>query len=79
MTMKEAFTRALEARGETLVKRTFRYDVWSRKSSGTHKGTGLHYYVGRSGSLRVGPTVQGSVPCNEAFKAILLEEGRRVS
>lgn len=72
MTMKELFSRALQARGERRIKQTFRYDVWSRRA------TGLHYYVGRSGALRVGATVQSSVPVKESFKAMLLEEGKAV-
>lgn len=67
-TLKERFIRALEARGQTFVKQTHKYTVYTRMPPGTF------YYIGRSGSLRAGVSVQGSLPCSEAFKQKLLEE-----
>lgn len=65
MKMQDLFERALLARGEHLVKTTFKYKVYSRAKGG-------FYYLGRAGALRVGNTVQGSVPCTEQFKSALL-------
>lgn len=66
-TLKDRFVAALEARGEKKVKETFKYAVYSRAAGG-------FYYVGRSGALRVGNTVGGSVPVNNKVKAIMLGE-----
>lgn len=67
-TLKERFITALAARGETKVKDTFKYVVMTK---GT---TGLYYYIGVSGSLRVGRTVATSVPCSMEFKYKLLAD-----
>ena len=66
-TQKEIFEAALAKRGERLVKRNFKNDVWSRAKGG-------FYYLGKAGSLRYGPTRQASVPVNEAFKEKLKAE-----
>lgn len=60
-TMKEQFIAALLALGETEVKRTFAFVVFTRKAGG-------HYYIGRSGALRVGNTIASSIPCSDKFK-----------
>ena len=69
-TLKEKFSAALVTRGERLVKQTFRYDVYTRSAGG-------FYYVGRSGSLRFGRTVAGSVPCSDEFKSYLINPAGR--
>lgn len=66
-TMREKFITALEARGERQVASK------SRKFVILTRAAGGHYYVGKSGSLRVGATVAGSIPSSDAFKAKLLE------
>jgi hypothetical protein len=35
---------------------------------------GSHYYLGPSGSLRVGPTREGSLPASDKFKMLLLRD-----
>lgn len=67
-TMQERFAAALEGRGERIVKRTFRYIVYSRNHGGGF------YYLGRSGALRIGRTIADSVPARGEFKAALLQE-----
>lgn len=64
-TLKEQFIAALIKRGETKVKETFKYVVFSRQEGG-------HYYIGRAGALRFGATAAGSIPCGDKFKALLL-------
>lgn len=64
-TIREKFMAALLARGETEVKRTFRYIVYSRQAGG-------HYYLGSNGGLRYGATIAGSVPVSQKFKDLLL-------
>ena len=61
VTLKEQFIKALTMRGEVQVKTTFKFVVFSRKEGG-------HYYIGRSGALRFGATVAGSIPCSDKFK-----------
>ncbi len=67
-TMKEKFIEGLKKLGEVQVKETHKYVVFSRKVGG-------HYYIGRSGSLRVGHTVQGSIPTSTTFKQLVLSAG----
>lgn len=69
MTMHQAFVAALTARGETLVKHTAKYAVYTRKAGG-------YYYVGMAGGLRVGSTVSGSLPASGMFKHDLMLEAR---
>lgn len=64
-TLREQFIIALLARGETEVKRLTSRIVFTCKEGG-------FYYLGRSGSLRYGNTVAGSVPVSLAFKNELL-------
>lgn len=64
-TLREKFIQALTKAGETEVKRTHKFIVFTRQ-------TGGHYYIGASGSLRFGQTVTGSIPVNHTFKQLLL-------
>lgn len=65
-TMQERFILALQKLGELEIKRTHKRIVYTRKAGG-------YYYIGKSGSLRIGQTSVSSVPVNESFKKILLE------
>lgn len=67
MSMEQKHIEGLVARGERLVKTTHKYKVYTRAKGG-------FYYVGRSGAVRVGSTVQSSIPCSDAFKASLRGE-----
>lgn len=76
MTLRETFIAALQKRGETIVKETFRYVVYTRHITlitGERQRHG-HYYIGRSGSLRVGHTVASSIPAHPGLKAQLKKE-----
>lgn len=64
-TLQERYIEALIARGEKEVKLTAKRIVYSRAKGG-------YYYLGKSGSLRVGSTSMGSIPVNSKFKAMLL-------
>lgn len=70
-TLQERFLAALLKRGEAEVKRTSKYIVVTRTIEGISKG---YYYLGKSGALRGGQSVQGSVPCNDTLKQALLKE-----
>ena len=48
------------------TKRLARKLVYTRKEGG-------YYYLGKSGSLRFGETIVGSIPVNDKFKQLLLE------
>jgi len=65
-TLQERFVAALQAKGLHEVKRTHKYIVFIRD-----QGLG-YYYIGKSGSLRMGSTVAQSIPCSNRFKAELL-------
>ena len=65
-TLRERFEIALKMRGETLTKRLARKLVYTRKEGG-------YYYLGKSGSLRHGETIAGSIPVSDKFKQLLLE------
>lgn len=60
-TLRERFVAALLKRGEKAVKETTKTIVFSRKEGG-------FYYIGKSGSLRYGPTKTASIPCTDMFK-----------
>ncbi len=64
-TLQERFIAALTAKGYKRVKETHRYIVFCKDAE-------FYYYVGRSGSLRVGRTVAHSIPAPKSFKAALL-------
>lgn len=64
-TLREKFIEGLEKLGETEVKRTARKIVYTRKAGG-------FYYLGSSGSLRVGATSVGSISCSSKFKCQLM-------
>lgn len=65
MSLRDQFIAALTARGEHKVKDNFKSIVFSRAAGG-------FYYVGKSGSLRVGMTKARSVPVSDKFKSSLL-------
>jgi hypothetical protein len=66
-TLREKFTEALQRKGCLQVKAASRkYLIFIRDG-----GNG-YYYVGKSGSLRMGSTIAGSVPVSARFKAELL-------
>lgn len=67
-TLRDKFELALLKRGEREVKRTHKYIVFSRALGG-------FYYLGKSGSLRFGATIAGSIPVGEWLKVQLLAEG----
>jgi hypothetical protein len=65
-TMRERFIAALTAAGETKVKVTSKYDVFTRKDGG-------FYYIGRAGALRFGKNITDSIPASDARKKQLLD------
>lgn len=67
VTLQEQYINALINLGEREVKRTHKKIVFSRKEGG-------HYYLGKSGSLRVGYTVAGSIPGSSKLKERLLNK-----
>ncbi len=57
---------ALGKRGEARVEgRSQKYVTFTRREGG-------YYFLGRSGSLRVGHASSRSIPASDAFKAALL-------
>lgn len=68
-TLRDRFVLALTHMGEKEVKKTHKYLVFT-KDKGVNNS---HYYIGKSGSLRIGPTVAGSLPVSSKFKIKLLE------
>lgn len=67
-TLKQQYMAGLVAKGETRVKDTPRYTVFTRIHGG-------YYYIGTSGGLRAGPTVTASRSCSLAFKQQLIKLG----
>ncbi len=66
-TLRERYVEAL------MLKGCIEVNSRSRKYITFIRDAGLGYYfVGKSGSLRMGGTVTGSVPCSARFKAELL-------
>lgn len=65
--LQTRFMEALKARGETQVKITSKYRVFSRAKGG-------FYYLGSNGALRIGPTVSLSCPSNKRFREELLND-----
>lgn len=64
--LRDRFAKALELLGET-------NSPWaSRKFLRFTRREGGFYFIGKSGSLRHGQTLTGSVPISDAFKAKLL-------
>lgn len=75
-TLQERFAAALEARGETLVKKTAKAWVYTRTRPLNPDGLlggELYFYLGRRGSLRVGATIADSGPVRNTLKQRLLE------
>lgn len=66
-TIRQRIIAGLEARGEKLVKRTGRSDVY------TCPLPGKYYYVGKIDSLRCGSNKVNSIPV-DGIKATLLKE-----
>ena len=65
-TLQEKYSDALKALGETEIKKLTGCIVFTRKEGG-------FYYVGKSGSLRVGTTRATSIPVSKKFKLGFLE------
>lgn len=65
-TLREKYIEALKARGWIELKNTHRYTVFDNRDGGSY------LYVGKSGSLRSGSTVAGSIPVSQKFKDQLL-------
>jgi hypothetical protein len=66
-TLQDRFLLALQARGETEVKRLTGCIVVTRSKDG-----GDYYYLGKGGSLRFGKTRAGSYACGQRFRDLLL-------
>lgn len=64
-TLRERFIEALQARGETEVKRLTGCIVYTRQQGG-------FYFLGSSGSIRVGTNRTTSIPVSNRFKGELL-------
>ncbi len=84
MTMHDKLCAALEARGEVKLAQIDGYTVYRADYHATRKDGQLlplsadfpvFWYVGRSGALRVGYSVQTSEPIANAVKRALLAEG----
>jgi hypothetical protein len=78
-TLQERFAAALETRGETLVKKTSKYWVYTRTRAITNASfirtsEVTYFYLGRAGALRVGRTSSESRPVRPDLKAQLLSE-----
>lgn len=67
-TLQERYQAALERSGERVVKRLNSGVIVMTRTKGSH------YYLGPSGSLRVGPTREGSLPASDKFKMLLLRD-----
>lgn len=66
-TVREKYIEALKALGFRQLKTHLRkYEIF------TYEDGGKYIYVGKSGGLRVGHTITGSIPCSDAYKAKLL-------
>lgn len=65
LTLRDKYVEGLKKLGEVECKRTAKWIVYSRKAGG-------HYYLGKSGSLRIGATVAGSIPAHSKFKCQLM-------
>lgn len=70
-TIRQRIIAGLEARGEKLVKRTAKRDVYTCTRE-VNDGRTVYFYVGHIDSLRIGTTVESSVPT--ALKAKILQE-----
>lgn len=66
MSIRDRFIAALTARGETRV------DYPSDKYVAFTRAQGGHFFVGKSGALRFGPTISGSMPVSARAKLDLL-------
>lgn len=64
-TFQERYVEALLKMGYKEVKRTSKYIVFNR-------GENTYYYLGKSGSLRIGANISTSFPANAIFKYKLL-------
>lgn len=66
-TLREKYIEALKALGFAHIPgHSRKYKVFS------YQDGGKYLYVGKSGALRMGHTIAGSVPCSDAYKAKLL-------
>ena len=74
-TLREQFIAGLLAMGETEVKRTSKYIVFTRKVIGPI--TNKFYYVGSHGALRVGTTTANSIPAATHIREMILAEAKK--
>lgn len=66
-TLREKYIEALKAKSyEEVNSRSSKYVVFRRDAE-------FYFYIGKSGSLRIGRTITGSVPVTKAYKNSLLE------
>lgn len=72
MTLRERFIAALTLRGEKLVKSTPKSLVYTATRMRPGCGRDLYFYIGKSGSIRLGETKAKSVPLSDRNRAILL-------
>ena len=72
--MSHKFIIALLNRGETFVKYTGKYRVYTCTQADGNNNPPVFYYIGRSGGLRVGNNRTNSRPVSNGFKQLLIEE-----
>ena len=68
-TLRDTYIKALVKRGYSMVKETSKYKVFAHPDAPDKL-----YYIGKSGSIRVGANVAGSIPASTKFKMILQAE-----
>lgn len=72
--MQHKFIVALLNRGETFVKYTGKYRVYTCTQQDDNNDPPVFYYIGRSGGLRVGNNRANSRPVSNEFKQQLIQE-----
>jgi hypothetical protein len=69
-TLKEKFIKALQARGSVITEsKSGKYVTMTRP-----RWEGEFYFLGNSGSLRIGRCSAKSIPVSNAFKTLLLSD-----
>ena len=72
--MSHKFIVALLNRGETFVKYTGKYRVYTCSKAKGKDGRPAFYYIGRSGAIRAGVTSANSKPLTGEAKQRLIDE-----
>lgn len=72
--LREVYIAALTARGSKIVET--KSTKFIKMTYGADSANGIFYFIGRSGSLRKGATIAGSVPLSDAYKQMLRESVR---